>query len=38
MYAEACACEGAQDVELRAEVVASRFRILVEKACPHQRE
>ena len=36
--AEACACKSAQDVDLRAEVVASCVRILVEKACPHQRE
>src|SRR5215207_2243437 len=38
MYAEASACEGAQNVDLRTDVVASRFQILVEKACPYQRE
>ena len=38
MYAEASACEGAQNVDLRTDVVAPGFRILVEKACPYQCE
>jgi hypothetical protein len=38
MYAEASACEGAQNVDLRTDVIASRFRILVEKACSYEGE
>jgi hypothetical protein len=38
MDAETSACESAQNVDLRSDVVASCFRILVEKACPYQGE
>src|SRR3712207_103025 len=38
MYAETSACEGAQNVDLRSDVIASCFRILVEKTCSYESE
>lgn len=38
MYAETSACESAQNVDLRPDVIASCFRILVEKACSYEGE
>ena len=38
MYAEACACEGTQDVDLGPQLVAPGFPFLIEKSCAHQCE